>query len=221
MGVLQPSLSDTVSSFSSGIYVLAAELKRSSRLEIGGLGRHSFPKGFYLYVGSAQRNLAHRLRRHLSEHPNGKKLHWHIDYLLAHARVRYIWGFAGPKDWECRLSRYLTGLDGVQIPLNGFGSSDCHCKAHLFYFPEDRLSQYIELIKNKLTNGFWNEIIGAKEIIFIFKFKKFVDTSPYCLLYDKPFCNRSQEEYLPQRHQGRRCRVRDACRCPAKVNPAH
>ena len=37
--------------------------------------------------------------------------------------------------------------------------------------PEDRLSQYIELIKNKLTNGFWNEIIGAKEIIFIFKFK--------------------------------------------------
>lgn len=140
MGVLQPSLSDTVSSFSSGIYVLAAELKRSSRLEIGGLGRHSFPKGFYLYVGSAQRNLAHRLRRHLSEHPNGKKLHWHIDYLLAHARVRYIWGFAGPKDWECRLSQYLTGLDGVQIPLNGFGSSDCHCRAHLFYFPEDRLS---------------------------------------------------------------------------------
>ena len=55
----------------------------------------------------------------------------------------------------------------------------------------------------------------------IFKFKKFVDTSPYCLLYDKPFCNRSQEEYLPQRHRGPRCRVRDACRCPAKVNPAH
>src|SRR3989344_2012603 len=37
--------------------------------------------------------------------------------------------------------------------------------------PEDKLPQYIELIKNKLTNGFWNEIIGANEIIFIFKFK--------------------------------------------------
>ena len=36
--------------------------------------------------------------------------------------------------------------------------------------PEEKLSQYIELIKNKLTNGFWNEIIGTKEIIFIFKF---------------------------------------------------
>ncbi|MBI2446813.1 MAG: hypothetical protein HYV51_03305 [Parcubacteria group bacterium] len=37
--------------------------------------------------------------------------------------------------------------------------------------PEEKLSQYIELIKNKLTKGFWNEIIGAKEIVFIFKFK--------------------------------------------------
>jgi len=36
---------------------------------------------------------------------------------------------------------------------------------------EEKLPQYIELIKDKLTNGFWNEIIGAKEILFIFKFK--------------------------------------------------
>ncbi len=37
--------------------------------------------------------------------------------------------------------------------------------------PEEKLSQYIELIKSKLEEGFWNEIIGAKEIIFVFKFK--------------------------------------------------
>lgn len=37
--------------------------------------------------------------------------------------------------------------------------------------PEDKLLQYIELIKSGLNNGFWNEIIGSKEIIFIFKFK--------------------------------------------------
>lgn len=37
--------------------------------------------------------------------------------------------------------------------------------------PEEKLSQYIELVKNKLTEGFWNEIIGEKEILFIFKFK--------------------------------------------------
>ncbi len=37
--------------------------------------------------------------------------------------------------------------------------------------PEEKISQYIELVKSKLTDGFWNEIVGAKEIIFIFKFK--------------------------------------------------
>lgn len=36
---------------------------------------------------------------------------------------------------------------------------------------DERLRQYIELIKVKLTNGFWNEVVGEKEIIFIFKFK--------------------------------------------------
>jgi hypothetical protein len=33
------------------------------------------------------------------------------------------------------------------------------------------LSPYIELIKAKLDDGFWNEIVGATEIIFIFKFR--------------------------------------------------
>lgn len=37
--------------------------------------------------------------------------------------------------------------------------------------PVETLSQYIDLIKSQLNNGFWNEIVGAKEIIFIFKFK--------------------------------------------------
>ena len=37
--------------------------------------------------------------------------------------------------------------------------------------PEEKLAEYIELIKSKLDNGFWNEVVGEKEIIFIFKFK--------------------------------------------------
>jgi len=36
--------------------------------------------------------------------------------------------------------------------------------------PEEKLSQYLELVKAKLSKGFWNEIIGPDEIIFIFKF---------------------------------------------------
>lgn len=41
----------------------------------------------------------------------------------------------------------------------------------MLIIPNDKLSQYIKLIKVKLTNGFWNEIVGEKEIIFIFKFQ--------------------------------------------------
>lgn len=70
---------------------------------------------------------------------------------------------------------YLMGADNIQdkeledsgIKVEGKTSDN----SRLLKVPEERLSQYIELIKAKLTNGFWNEIVGTKEIIFIFKFK--------------------------------------------------
>lgn len=37
--------------------------------------------------------------------------------------------------------------------------------------PQRALTQYAELIKAKLTPGFWNEIVGEEEIVFVFKFK--------------------------------------------------
>ncbi|MFQ5862594.1 MAG: DUF123 domain-containing protein [Candidatus Brocadiales bacterium] len=130
-----PSLPYDALPFSGGVYLLAAELKRGYQLRVGGLGRHLFPRGSYLYVGSAQRNLIQRLRRHVSGHSVSKKFHWHIDYLLAHARIRFIRVFAAPKEWECRLGRRLAGLKDSKVVLKGFGSSDCRCKTHLYYFP--------------------------------------------------------------------------------------
>lgn len=70
---------------------------------------------------------------------------------------------------------YLMGADYIQdkeledldIKIEGKTSDN----SRLLKVPEEKLAQYIELIKAKLTNGFWNEIVGAKEIIFIFKFK--------------------------------------------------
>lgn len=35
--------------------------------------------------------------------------------------------------------------------------------------PENSLALYLDLIKAKLTNGFWNEVIGKDRIIFLFK----------------------------------------------------
>lgn len=36
----------------------------------------------------------------------------------------------------------------------------------------EKLGEYIQLIKAKLSKGYWNEIVGSEEIVFIFKFKE-------------------------------------------------
>ena len=50
------------------------------RFTVGGLGTFDFPAGCYVYTGSPKRNLHARVARH---HSRGKRLRWHIDYLLA------------------------------------------------------------------------------------------------------------------------------------------
>lgn len=36
--------------------------------------------------------------------------------------------------------------------------------------PTRYLAEYLNLVKNKLESGFWNEVVGEKEIIFVFKY---------------------------------------------------
>lgn len=114
-----------------GVYSLVIHLQHRSSLEIGRLGRFEFPAGFYIYVGSAQNNLEHRIRRHLRRE---KKLRWHIDYLLQHGRVVSVHTYAGGKKKECILSREIGKIKDASVPVKGFGSSDCSCHAHLYYF---------------------------------------------------------------------------------------
>ena len=47
-----------------GAYILLLHLKRRRRVRVGELGVFTFPKGHYLYVGSAMRNLTARIARH-------------------------------------------------------------------------------------------------------------------------------------------------------------
>ena len=37
--------------------------------------------------------------------------------------------------------------------------------------PPAALNKYKELVRQKMTPGFWNEIVGSQEIIFLFRFK--------------------------------------------------
>lgn len=94
-----------------------------------GKRKELFPKGYYCYVGSALNNLEKRIQRHYSKK---KKFHWHIDYFLKYARIVDVMIKIGSID-ECGLSRSIKSLGGKVI-LSGFGSSDCKCETHLYYF---------------------------------------------------------------------------------------
>lgn len=106
-------------------YQLLIEISGTVRVNVGRLGCFEFPAGDYVYTGSALRNFEARIRRHQSA---VKKMHWHIDYLLAApgVRVREVLRHEGG---ECEINRQVAGV--VQVP--GFGASDCKagCISHL------------------------------------------------------------------------------------------
>jgi Uri superfamily endonuclease len=111
-----------------GIYVLIVRVIKGVNVDIGALGRKTFAKGLYAYVGSAQTNLEQRVKRHLKRE---KLMFWHIDYLLADdaAEIVKVLYKQGDKTEECKTANRL-GENGT--PIAGFGCSDCHCKSHLF-----------------------------------------------------------------------------------------
>lgn len=113
-----------------GLYILAIWLNRGKEISVGALGSAYFPPGLYVYIGSAQKALQARIRRHLSKK---KRLFWHIDYLLEGAEVIGIRSLAGPKEDECRLSEKFS-QSGGEVVMKGFGASDCSCPSHLYYF---------------------------------------------------------------------------------------
>lgn len=111
-----------------GIYLLFIFLNKDKRIKIGKLGRFLFPKGNYCYVGSALNNLEKRILRHKSKH---KKLHWHIDYFLKYGKIIKVRKIKTSKKIECKIAQRVAKKGKVIV--NGFGSSDCSCKSHLFY----------------------------------------------------------------------------------------
>lgn len=124
----------------SGIYILKIKLTKSQLIKVGALGENNFKKGFYYYIGSAQRNLQSRIDRHLRSE---KKFHWHIDYLLNKAEVLDYFTLKGPKNYECKLFNHLKQKDKFEVILEGFGSSDCSCLSHLLFSKENHNTQNI------------------------------------------------------------------------------
>lgn len=117
----------------TGTYVLVMKLASDTTIPVGQLGPVAFSAGFYVYTGSAfgPGGLTSRVGRHLK---HSEKHRWHIDYLRGFAEIIEIWYTFHPEKAECRWAEIFQTTRGVRIACPGFGSSDCRCNSHLFFF---------------------------------------------------------------------------------------
>jgi len=115
----------------NGAYILVMKLNSNKNIRVGSLGKLEFKKGFYCYVGSAigRTTIENRCKRHLIKN---KKMKWHIDYLRKEVEIVNIFAIPSRRKIECKIARKILKKADSFIPK--FGSSDCNCKSHLFYF---------------------------------------------------------------------------------------
>lgn len=137
--VLEPGLEkvQNLTDINNGIYLLEIKSCEDFILNHRLFNKYIFPKGIYYYAGSAQKNLHHRIKRHLS---HTKKLHWHIDYLtlIKSNTISNIVIFRDlPKSYECKIVNDLIKYFNLQKIIPNFGNSDCNsCSTHLLYNPK-------------------------------------------------------------------------------------
>lgn len=127
----------------SGTYILIIHNNQRQKVEVGNLGRINFDRGYYCYIGSAMQNLSKRVERHKRKIKNH---HWHIDYLLDKSKIHKSIEIRNTEKLECEVAEKISEIaDGV---IKNFGSSDCNCDSHLFYFKENPLHRkdFIEMI---------------------------------------------------------------------------
>jgi Uri superfamily endonuclease len=142
----------------SGSYALHLVVSADCSLVVGRLGVIDFPRGDYLYLGSAQGSggLRGRLAHHLRD---ASKLHWHVDWLRQAAMLCCVWYSAGDARLECSWSQALLALPGALAVAPGFGASDCTngCGAHLVRLPAMFDPEHLENILDGASHG----VVGA------------------------------------------------------------
>lgn len=118
----------------AGDYLVVLYVEKDTELSVGKSGMMHFPKGYYVYVGSAKRNLGQRIAHH--RHIR-KKMHWHMDYLRKNAKWVGAIPIRTKEDLEHDIARAVGEIAGWAVP--GFGCTDCGCASHLFGFHDNPL----------------------------------------------------------------------------------
>lgn len=132
-----------------GAYLLLLSLSDSTTIAVGGLGRLQFRCGNYIYVGSAMGGLEARVARHLRPK---KRLHWHIDRLLARASIVGAVMFPSRKRQECSLAKTIHKSPKTAA-LARFGSTDCGCPSHLFYIGKRPFGGMLRMLDRTQIGG--------------------------------------------------------------------
>ncbi len=119
-----------------GNYLLFLELYEDVEIEVGRLGKIRFEKGIYIYVGSAMGGFFKRIPRYFKK----RKKHWHIDYLLDHAKVLLVILIPSNENLEEKLAKLLSD---VATPIPGFGCTDKRSVSHLFKVESRKISDVV------------------------------------------------------------------------------
>ncbi len=117
-----------------GSYLLILQLEKDNKIQVGGLEEIYFKKGYYVYIGSALNSLSKRILRHKRKN---KKLHWHIDYFIDKSKYIKDIPIIANENLECQISQKVFKIADNYVP--DFGSSDCKCISHLYYFKDNPL----------------------------------------------------------------------------------
>jgi sugar fermentation stimulation protein A len=116
----------------SGDYFVVLSLSEDRDIKTGSLGLVHYPKGYYVYVGSARKNLAARLARHQRKRKN---FHWHIDYLRQEGNVEALVPVRTADDLEEEMAEAVSRIADFEI--KGFGATDKPSDSHLFGFSDN------------------------------------------------------------------------------------
>ncbi len=155
-----------ITDLNSGVYILELYAPLPFSIVCKKYTDLIFSKGYYYYAGSAQKNLYHRLKRHIA---SNKIINWHIDYLtssidgkLPPANIKSVYIFLNQKkDFECKIASDLSNNFLCSSDIYGFGNGDCKiCSTHLFY-KKNRIPQihFISLYQSTVLR-----IPASKEI---------------------------------------------------------
>ena len=126
-----------------GTYALILASSSEASLIIGKLGRLELRAGCYVYVGSAfgPGGLNSRISRHRKK---TGPIHWHIDYLKTAVCLNEIWVTCDPVRREHQWAELIAEGRNASTPMLGFGSSDCGCESHLFFFSSRPSGNYFK-----------------------------------------------------------------------------